>query len=34
MWVAVFLVAFVAPFIIWGCVLAWREKQNEKENFS
>jgi len=30
MWVAVFLVAFVVPFIIWGCILAWREKQNEK----
>ena len=32
MWVAVFMVAFVVPFIIWGCVLAWREKQSEKEN--
>jgi heme/copper-type cytochrome/quinol oxidase subunit 2 len=30
MWVAIFMVAFVVPFIIWGCILAWRERQADK----
>ena len=32
MWVAVFMVAFIVPFIVWGCILSWREKQDEKES--
>ena len=32
MWVAVFMVACVVPLIIWGSVLDWREKQQEKES--
>ena len=32
MWVAVFMVACVVPFIVWGCILSWRERQNEKDS--
>jgi membrane protein YdbS with pleckstrin-like domain len=38
MWVAVFMVAYVVPFVIWGSVLAWREwkynKEQEKEQLA
>jgi len=30
MWLIIFMVAFVVPLIIWGCVITWRENHDKK----
>jgi hypothetical protein len=32
MWVIVFMIGFIVPIIIIGCVAAWREFRMDKEN--
>ena len=32
MWVIIFMVSVVVPFIIWGCILSWRERQSDREH--
>jgi hypothetical protein len=32
MWVVVFMIGFIVPIIIIGCVAAWRERRIDKEN--
>jgi hypothetical protein len=32
MWVIVFMIGFVVPIIIIGCVSSWRERRIDKEN--
>jgi hypothetical protein len=32
MWVIIFMIGFVVPIIIIGCVSSWRERRIDKEN--